>query len=163
MTRSLIAAGVCVAALFACSPAGAQTSTSAEIDAQVWTAIRGSVDHADIEAMGRAYHPNAVLVSRGGTGPISAALERWGRDMATAKRDGVRASVELRFDLRQDDGTTAFEAGAFRYATTDRSGKSVVGYTRMEALLVKTAGRWVILMERQLDPITEADWNRLPR
>ena len=93
---------------------------------------------------------------------VASALERWGRDMITAKKNGVRASVEFRFTTRQDDATTAFEAGAFRYATTDKAGVSTPGYVRFEALLVKSAGGWQIVMERQLDAITEQAWNSLP-
>lgn len=135
--------------------------TSSEIDSQVWAAVAASVVADDIVAMGKTYHPAAVLVTKAGTQPISAALVGWGKDMVTAKKAGTRATVELRFDRRQDDATTAFEAGAFKYTTTDRSGKSTSGYTRFESLLVKTNGRWQILMEHQLDPITESDWNRI--
>ena len=136
--------------------------TSAEIDTQVWSAVAASVVAGDIVAMGRTYHPAAVLVSNTGTKPIATTLEGWGKDMVVAKKDGVRATVELRFDKRQDDATTAFETGAFNYTTTDRAGKRTPSYRRMEALLVKTNGRWQIMMERQLDAITEAAWNQLP-
>lgn len=79
--------------------------TSAEIDAQVWSPIAASVVAGDIVAMGRTYHPAAVLVSATGTKPIATTLEGWGNDMVVAKKDGVRATVELRFDKRQDDAT----------------------------------------------------------
>ncbi len=153
-----------VAALFAVvgAPVLALAQSSAEIDRQVWQAVARSVVDHDIVAMGRVYHPAAVLVSLKGTTPISAALERWGRDMVTAKAKGDRASVEFRFTTRQDDATTAFEAGAFRYATTDKAGVSTPGYVRFEALLVKGAGGWQMVMERQLDAITEREWNALP-
>lgn len=143
-------------------PLGSTSPTSAEIDAQVWSAVAASVVNDDIVAMARTYHPAAVLVTNGGTKPVAAALDGWGKDMVVAKKNGVRAKVELRFDKRQDDAATAFEAGAFKYSTTDRAGKSASRYTRIEALLVKTNGRWQTLMERQLDPITEAAWNQLP-
>ena len=140
----------------------APSPTSAEIDAQVWQAIATSVVNADIVAMAKTYHPAAVLVSNGGTKPVSAALDGWGKDMVVAKKNGVHATVELRFGKRQDDATTAFEVGAFKYTTTDKAGKATPSYRRMEALLVKTNGRWQTLMEHQLDPITEAAWNQLP-
>ncbi len=136
---------------------------SAEIDAQVWQPIAASVTNHDIAAMARAYHPAAVLVTTGGTRPVASALDGWGKDMVTMRKAGTKASVELRFDRRQDDSTTAFEAGAFKYSTTDQAGKTESRYTRMEALLTKEGGRWRTLMERQMEPITEAEWNRLPR
>ena len=144
-------------------PAGAAGQSSADIDRQVWQAVAKSVVDDDIVAMGRVYHPAAVLVSKDGTKPIAAALDGWGRDMVTAKKNGVRASVDFRFTTRQDDATTAFQAGAFRYATTDKAGATTPGYVRFEALLVKSPGGWQILMERQLDAITESTWNALPR
>ncbi len=155
----------CAVALAVCitAPAGAAGPSTADIDRQVWQAVAASVVADDIVAMGRVYHPAAVLVSKDGTTPIAAALERWGRDMVTAKKNGVKASVEFRFTTRQDDATTAFEAGAFRYATTDKAGVTTPGYVRFEALLVKGASGWQVVMERQLDAITEGAWNALPR
>ena len=151
-----------VLAIVVAAPTGAAGQSSADIDRQVWQAVAKSAVDDDIVAMGRVYHPTAVLVSKNGTTPIASALERWGRDMVTAKRNGVRASVEFRFTTRQDDATTAFQAGAFRYATTDKAGVTTPGYVRFEALLVKSPDGWKIVMERQLDAITEAAWNALP-
>lgn len=144
-------------------PVMAAAQSTAEIDRQVWQAVAASAANHDIVAMGRVYHPAAVLVSNTGTTPIAAALERWGKDMVTARANGSKASVAFRFTRRQDDATTAFEAGAFRYATTDAAGVETPGYVRFEALLVKTPDGWRMIMERQLDAITEAQWNALPR
>ena len=35
-------------------------------------------------------------------------------------------------------------------------------YARFEALLVKTSAGWQMVMERQLEAITESQWNALP-
>jgi ketosteroid isomerase-like protein len=164
---SLRAAAVAIRAVMACvvvvsTAVAAAAQSSAEIDRQVWQPLAASVTHDDIEAMGRAYHPDAVVVTKDGTQPIAAALDRWGRDMVIAKQKGVRASVAFRFTMRQDGPTTAFESGAFRYATTDKAGTETPGYVRFEALLVKTSSGWRVVMERQLDAITEAAWHALP-
>lgn len=151
-----------IAAVIA-APAAVAAQSTADIDRQVWQAVAKSVVDHDIVAMGRVYHPAAVLVSQKGTTPIADALARWGRDMVTAKKDGVRAFVEFRFTTRQDDATTAFEAGAFRYGTIDKAGVSKPSYVRFEALLVKTSAGWQMVMERQLEAITESEWNALPR
>lgn len=145
------------------TPATAAAQSSADIDRQVWQAVAKSVVDHDIVAMGRVYHPAAVLVSQEGTTPIADALVRWGRDMVTAKAKGDRAFVEFRFTRRQDDATTAFETGAFRYGTIDKAGLSTPAYVRFEALLVKTSAGWQMVMERQLEAITEGEWNALPR
>jgi ketosteroid isomerase-like protein len=146
------------------APGSAPTQGSAAaINTDVWSAVAASVVNDDITAMGAVYHPQAVLVSATGTRPISEALAGWGKDMVTNKGRGIRATVEFRFTARQDDATTAFEAGAFKYTVIDKSGKSTPSYRRLETLLVKHQGKWRIMMERQLAAITEAEWNALPR
>ena len=72
-------------------------------------------------------------------------------------------NVEFLFTTRQDDATTAFEAGAFRYGTIDKAGVSTPSYACFEALLVKTGAGWQMVMGRQLEAITESEWNALPR
>jgi uncharacterized protein (TIGR02246 family) len=135
--------------------------SSAAIDADIWRAISASVVHADIAAMARTYHPDAVLVSRAGTRSIRQALDGWGRDMVTARANGTRATVEFRFSLRQDDADTAFEAGVFKYAVIDKDGVSTPSYRRLETLLVKQNGTWRIVMERQLDAVSQEAWDAL--
>ena len=82
-------------------------STAAEIDRDVWVPVAASVANDDIVAMGRVYHPTAVLVTKAGTKPIAAALDGWGKDIVVAKKNGVRATVEFRFSSpprRRHDG-----------------------------------------------------------
>jgi ketosteroid isomerase-like protein len=150
------------AGTIAASQVGSTAGTTAEITRDVWVPVAASVANDDIVAMGRVYHPAAVLVTKAGTKPIAAALDGWGKDIVTAKKNGVRASVSFRFASRRDDATTAFETGIFKYSTTDKAGKVTTGYTTMEALLVKHDGAWRIVMEHQLDATTEAAWNALP-
>ncbi len=133
--------------------------SSAAIDADIWSAISASVVNADIAAMARTYHPDAVLVSSAGTRPIRQALDGWGKDMASSKANGTRATVEFRFSLRQDDAETAFEAGVFKYTVIDRAGVGTPSYRRLETLLVKQNGTWRILMERQLDAVSQQVWD----
>lgn len=138
---------------------GQGSPTSAAIDADVWKPVSASVVNDDIVAMGRVYHPEAILVTSAGTRRISEALAGWGKDMVTSKANGTRATVAFRFTKRQDDAETAFETGIFRYTVTDGAGKARPSYVRMEALLVKSGGKWRIMMERQLEATDEAGWN----
>ncbi len=138
-------------------------ASSAEIDRDVWSVFVATVAADDIAGMGRVYFPDAVLVSPKGTRPIKATLEGWGRDMVAAKSRGDRATVEFRFSRRQDDSTTAFEAGIFKYAVIARSGASTPKFYPFEELLVKTDGKWRVLMERQFDLVTEDAWDKLAR
>jgi ketosteroid isomerase-like protein len=145
------------------APAGAQANpNSAAIDRDVWAPVAASVKNDDIGAMGKTYHPDAILVMRSGTKRISEALAGWGKDMVTNKGKGITATVEFRFSQRQDDAETAFETGMFKYTTKDKAGVSTPRYIKMEALLVKTGGKWRMLMEHQLEAVDEAAWNALP-
>lgn len=141
----------------------APSPTSAAIDADVWAPIAASVVNDDIAAMGRTYHPDAVLVSDNGTRSIATALAGWGKDMVVNKAKGIRATVEFRFTKRQDDAETAFETGVFKYTVIDKAGVSTPSYRRLEALLVKRQGKWRIVMERQLDAVTEKAWEGMAR
>ena len=133
-------------------------TTSRDIDNQVWAVISRTVQDDDIQGMAAVYHPDAVLVSEKGTVPIADQLGKWGRDMETQKLAGTRASAEFKFDVRQDGPTTAFQSGVFRYATQGKSEPEQAVYVRFENLLIKQDGKWLILMERQLGLVDEADW-----
>jgi uncharacterized protein (TIGR02246 family) len=152
---ALVALGAVLAAV---TTGHAQTSTKA-IDAEVWAPIAASVVNDDIAAMGRLYHPDAILVNDAGTRRIGDALAGWGKDMVANKGKGIKANVEFRFSKRQDDAQTAFEIGIFKYTVTDKAGVSTPRYRRLEALLVKNGGKWLIMMERQLEATDEAGWN----
>ncbi|MFL5519914.1 MAG: nuclear transport factor 2 family protein [Gemmatimonadales bacterium] len=136
--------------------------TSREIDETVWNVLIETVATSDIARMGTMYFPNAVLVHPKGTAPIDKTLERWGQQMAEAKAKGSKAALAFRFRMRQDDATTAFETGIFRYTVTDKAGVSTPIFIPFEILMAKQNGKWRILMERQFEGVTEADWNKLP-
>ena len=142
------------------APSAAQ---SLEIDRQVWSPIAATVAADDIVGMGRLYFPEAVVVTPKGTTPIKGMLEKWGKDMVAAKARGDRATVEFRFSLRQDDSTTAFEAGMFKYTVITKAGTNTPQYIPFEALLGKSSGSWRVLMERQLPAVTQAEWDKLKK
>jgi hypothetical protein len=96
-------------------PATTNSQSTPDIDRDVWSVFVATVAADDIVRMGEAYFPNAVVVMPSATSPIKETLDRWGKDMVAAKAKGNRATVEFRFSRRQDDATTAFEAGIFRY------------------------------------------------
>jgi uncharacterized protein (TIGR02246 family) len=165
MTRLTLALVLGLSATSVSSPLrdARRQPTSAAIDADVWAPVAASVVNSDIVAMGRVYHPDAVLVSTAGTRTIRSALDGWGKDMVTAKASGTRATVEFRFTKRQDNAETAFETGVFKYTVIDKQGKESPSYRQLETLLVKHQGKWRIIMERQLEAVTQATWDALPR
>jgi ketosteroid isomerase-like protein len=141
----------------------ATTSSAQEIDREIWSVFVATVAADDIVGMGRAYFPDAVLVTPQGTRPIKETLERWGRDMVAAKTRGDKATVAFRFSRRQDDSTTAFEAGIFKYTVIAKSGAMTPKFYPFEELLVKTNGKWHVLMERQFAEVTQDAWDKLPQ
>ena len=143
---------------------GAATSASSgEIDRDVWSVFVATVASDDIVRMGSVYFPDAVLVTPRGTSPIKETLERWGRDMVAAQAKGNRATVEFRFSRRQDNATTAFEAGIFKYTVIEKSGASNPKFYPFEQLLAKTNGKWRVLMERQFAEVTQGEWDKLAK
>jgi ketosteroid isomerase-like protein len=154
-------ASLAIAIWFAVVP-GAAVSSSHDIDRDVWSVFVATVAGDDIVGMGNVYVPNAVLVRPRGTEPIEQTLAGWGRDMVAAKAKGSTATVEFRFSRRQDDATTAFEAGIFKYTVVEKSGASRPTFYPFEELLAKTDGRWRVLMERQFAEVTQEEWDKLP-
>ena len=134
---------------------------SNEIDSAVWEVISATVAANDIEGMAATYHPDAVLVSSKGTVSIAEQLVKWGEGMERIKLEGRSASVSFRFASRQDNAETAFERGMFRYAETDQHGVEQPDFVPFEALLVKKDGRWLMVMERQLEATDESAWSAL--
>ena len=137
--------------------------SSRDIDIDVWSVFVATEAADDIVRMGEVYFPNAVLVTPRGTKPIKEALEGWGRDMVAAKAKGNRATVEFRFARRQDDTTTAFETGMFKYTVIEKSGASSSKFYPFEQLMAKTNGTWRVLMERQFAEVTQDSWDKLPK
>ena len=164
MPRQLatIAALVLAAAMGAGASQPASTSTQ-EIDREIWSVLIKTVASDDIIGMGNTYFPDAVLVTPNGTAPIKTTLERWGRDMETAKAKGDKATVEFRFSRRLDGPSTAFEAGIFKYTVISKAGVSSPKFYPFEQLLAKTDGKWRILMERQFAEVTQDAWDKLPK
>jgi uncharacterized protein (TIGR02246 family) len=161
-TLRLLTAGLILTLVPASSSAGEdEAKISSEIDDQIWSVVSRTVVDHDIEGMAAIYHPDAVLVNARGTVPIAPQLAIWGEGMETMKSEGATATVAFRFDSRHDNESTAFETGIFRYATTDAAGVESPSFVLLEALLIKQDGRWLILMERQLEATDEAAWNAL--
>jgi len=172
MTRYVAAAllAICLAAVPRAIGADVQaaaartvSASAREIDREIWSVLSTTVATDDITGMGNVYFPDAVLVSPGGTAPIKTTLERWGKDMIAAKAKGNGAAVEFRFSRRQDDPSTAFEAGIFRYTVIEKSGASNSKFYPFEMLLVKSDGKWRVLMERQFAEVSQAEWDKLPK
>ncbi len=149
---------ICLLICFSIGSVFADGTTTREIDRDVWSVVSRTVVEADIEGLAATYHLDAVFVGADGTVSIAEELAKWGRDMEEAKLAGTSASVSFRFTGRQNDKTTAFETGMFKYTVTAPSGEETSYRVPFEALLVKKDGKWLMLMERQLGAADEAAW-----
>ena len=146
---------------FSCNSALSDQQTSQQIDQDTWRVISQAVANADIEAMAATYHPDAVVVSGTETVPIKSALKNWAEGMKQATINGSTASVSFRFSMRQDNETSAFETGIFKYTAIDSKGNETTMFMGFETLLVKKNNRWLYMMERQLNETNEARWEAL--
>jgi hypothetical protein len=138
------------------------TTLIPELDAY-WAEVSRSVREGDFDAYVKTCHPEAVLISgqKQTTQPMTTALSRWKKDFADTKEGRVRGNVEFRFGKRTGDFSTAHEIGIFRYTTLSDTDPPKYDYMHLDSVLVKRDGTWQILIENQLGPATEEDWNAL--
>ena len=147
-----------VAAALLALPATAPAQITAELDAY-WAEISRTVGEGDFEGCAELYHPDAVLVAGGsGTYPIARALAGWKQGFDDTREGRAKAGVEFRLLERLNDATTAHETGIFRYTLEPVDGDDVVAQVQFEALLVKKDGKWLMVMEYQKGPATDAEW-----
>ncbi len=129
-----------------------------ELDAY-WAEGARTVADGDFEGYASIYHPDAVLVVEGsGSHPIAQALEGWKPGFEDTRQGRAEAGVEFRFTERLVGETTAHETGIFRYFLRPEEGEAQIALVHFEALLVKKDGRWLMLMEFQKGPATDAEW-----
>jgi hypothetical protein len=139
-----------------------KASRIAELDAY-WSEVSRSVREGDFEAYKATCHAEAVLISgqKQISYPLTTALARWKKDFSDTKEGKVRGNVEFRFSKRSGDFTTAHETGVFRYTTLSDKAPPKYDFVHLEALLVKRGDGWKILMENQVGPATESDWDAI--
>lgn len=127
-----------------------------------WAEVSRAVAQGDFVAYQATYHVDAVLVagSSAAAYPIARAFARWQQGFMDTLDGRIQASVDFRFSQRLGDETSAHETGIFRYATVEGKGSAQKLYMHFEALLVKKDG-WLMLMEHQRAPATEAEWDAL--
>ena len=150
--------GFAMAAVLLALPATAGAQVATELDAY-WADVSRTVVEGDFEGYADLYHPDAVLVMLGrGSVPIGEALAGWKQLFVDTSDGKAVAGVEFRITERLSDATTAHDTGMFRYTFEPEEGEGAVSLVRFEALLVKRDGRWLMVMEYQKEPATDAEW-----
>lgn len=134
----------------------------AELDAY-WKEVSRAVREGDFDAYVATCHPEGVLVSGSKrlSQPLATALARWKQDFINTREGKVRGNVEFRFSNRIGDASTAHETGIFHYISLVPGENPKHEWFHLEALLVKRGDSWKILMENQIGPATQAEWDAL--
>jgi hypothetical protein len=149
--------------LTAPGPAIAQTeSIVAELDA-FWAGVVKSVVEWSLPAQKATYHPDAVgmygTADSYTTSSIWAGFAKREADTSAVEALDRRRILEFRFSSRVHDASTAHEVGLYHFWAEGREHY----YGTVDSYLVKKDGRWLILVEIQLEPpMTKADWDALP-
>lgn len=151
------------ATLLACLLLSTPILTEAKDTNSLYERLILSVDKADFTMMASAYHPDAVLVKKDKTTPIRTALARWTKEGTTWAQQGGKASLEFRFSNRVVNETSSFEKGIYKYKTISKAGDEKVYLVHIENLSVRRNGKWLTLMEKQLESATQQEWDSLPR
>jgi len=138
------------------------TGAITEIDAY-WDEVERAVREGDYAAYRATAHPDAVIIAgaKQASYPLKQALIRWEKDFKNTKSGELKGDVSFRFTQRYRDTTTAHESGIFRYISTPKKGEPSTDYIAFEALLVKKDGRWQMLMENQIGPATQEEWEAI--
>lgn len=150
---------IAIFGLFLLTPSAVSAQTTAELDA-FWAEMARTVGEGDFEGYSALYHPDAILVSLGSqtSYPIAQALAGWKQGFVDTRAGDARAGVTFRFTRRLHDETTAHETGIFRYTFQPQGGAQSVAMLHFEGLLVKKDAGWLLMMEFQQRPATEAEW-----
>jgi hypothetical protein len=133
-----------------------------ELDAY-WAEVSRAVREGDFAAYKATCHAEGVLMSEAKqlSQPLAVALARWQKDFDTTRSGKVTSKVEFRFSSRFGDATTARETGVFCYTSQKPGEEPVSEHMHLEALLVKRDGKWLVLLENQTGPATQAEWDAL--
>ncbi|MFD2098469.1 hypothetical protein [Flagellimonas iocasae] len=131
-----------------------------------WAEVSRTVSEGDFEGYKATYHEDAVVVfttgENKGSVSIAKALRNWEQDFIDTKSGKTRNSVEFRFSQRVGDETTAHETGIFAFQSNNGTGNdNPKQFVHFNALLIKRAEAWLLVMEYQKSKATEEEWNVL--
>jgi hypothetical protein len=165
MKKMAIVAMITIASALASTAAVAENAT---VDATVnkgidalYTEITRTVEETDFTGMLAAYHADAIIVTSSSVMPITSVMKRWKQQGEAAQKQGINATVSFKIKNRKFDDTSAFDQGIFFYQTVDANGKTQSYKVHFEGLLINKNGKWLWMMERQMEAATDAEWNAI--
>ncbi len=145
-------------ALVLASPLSAQEG----ID-RFWAEVVRTVEEGDYEGLAATYREEGVLVSESSNSavPIVEALARWRSGLEETREGRTTVTLGFRFTQRIHGESVAHDTGIFRHAARQGDGEPLTRYVHFQGLLAREAEGWKMIMEYQLGPATEEDWNAL--
>lgn len=128
-----------------------------------WAKVEKAVSSGDFQSYVDTIHPDGVIVAGGkeSSYPLAQALARWKSDFEKTSSGAVKTRLEFRFVHRYGDPLTAHESGIFAYTGQEPGKEPRTDYVRFESLLTRKSGEWKMLMEYQMGPATEEEWQAL--
>lgn len=142
----------------------AQAKTTVEKElATFWQQAEQTVANGDFEGYSATFHPNAILVSdiASTSYPISKALTRWQQGFDDTKAGKMKAGVSFKFTQSLVSENTAHQTGYFYYYSINDKGKKSPFIAHFEALLMKSEGKWQIMMERHIKQVELGVWQSI--
>jgi ketosteroid isomerase-like protein len=140
----------------------ADQARMAELDAY-WAEVSRAVGAGDFEGYKATCHDEGVLISgsRKRCQSLAEALRGWKKGIDATRAGEMKASVDFRFSERLGDATTAYETGIFLYISQVPGEEPKADHVHLEAVLVKQDDGWKVIMEHQVGPASEAEWQAL--
>ncbi|MDO6428728.1 hypothetical protein Q4489_17095 [Thalassotalea sp. 1_MG-2023] len=142
----------------------AQANTTVEKElAEFWQQAEQTVTQGDFVGYSATFHENAVLVSdiAKTSYPIDKALTRWKKGFDDTKAGKMKAGVSFKFTQSLVSDNTAHQTGYFYYYSIDSQGQKSPFIAHFEALLMKSNGKWQIMMERHIKQVDLQAWRSL--
>ena len=134
----------------------------AQIDKELWKPLIESVYEADYPLHESCYHPSAIMVLEinGETMSGKQWLEGVKTGFEARKTEAKTTYIKMRFSKRLHDSVSGYETGIFHFSNI-RDGERTNKYVKFQFLLTRENGKWQLLLENQLERLTEEDWNAL--
>lgn len=130
---------------------------------QFWQGAELTVVSGDFEGYAATFDTDAIMVSdiAETSYPLSKALARWQQGFDDTKAGKMKAGVSFKFTQSLISENTAHQTGYFYYYSIDDKGKKSPFIAKFEALLSKSSGKWLVVMERHIEQVDLATWQAL--
>ena len=162
MTRLRNTKLISILSLLAFFSFASQADTEQELQ-QFWQDAAKTVISGDFDGYAATFAQDAILVSdiAKTSYPISQALSRWQKGFNETKAGKIKAGVSFKFTSSLISDKTAHQSGYFYYFSDNGKGELSPFIAQFEALLIKKADKWQVIMERHIKQVDLATWQSI--